>query len=130
MAAMSPSRSGPSMSRRSAASAHDRLWWNGIAACPRFRCSPPKRPRPMPFATSACWRTAMLKLRDLQCAIAQGVLGRAEPSILDAIFGDALDPAARLQIYRQHFQSSLTEALKAIYPVICRLVDDRFFAFV
>jgi hypothetical protein len=71
----------------------------------------------------------MSKLRDLQCAIAQGVLGRDEPSILDAIFGGALDPAARLQIYRHHFQSSLTEALKAIYPVVCRLVDERFFAF-
>ena len=38
-------------------------------------------------------------------------------------------PAARLRIYRHHYKSSLVEALMAIYPVVCRLVDERFFAF-
>src|SRR6266403_1205342 len=50
-------------------------------------------------------------------------------SIVSAIMGDGLDPAARLNIHRNHYISSLGEALKATYPVACRLVDERFFAY-
>jgi len=71
----------------------------------------------------------MSALRDLQCGIARGILGHDEASILDAIRGDGIDPAARLQIYRHHYETSLVEALKAIYPTVCRLVDERFFAY-
>src|SRR5215469_16058654 len=38
-------------------------------------------------------------------------------------------PESRLRIYRHHYEISLTEALKAIYPAICRLVDERFFGY-
>ncbi|HXQ40440.1 MAG TPA: DNA-binding domain-containing protein [Candidatus Udaeobacter sp.] len=69
----------------------------------------------------------MSALRELQCAVGRAVLGRDEASIVEAIHGDGLDPAARLGIYRNHYLFSLTEALKAIYPVVCRLVDERFF---
>jgi hypothetical protein len=68
-------------------------------------------------------------LEVLQCAIGQAVLGHDQAAILEAIRGDGIDPGARLRIYRHHYESSLTEALKAIYPVVCRLVDERFFAF-
>lgn len=71
----------------------------------------------------------MSKLHELQCGVGRAILGKAEDSIVSAILGDGLDPAARLQIYRNHFNSSLSEALKAIYPVVCRLVDARFFAY-
>jgi hypothetical protein len=71
----------------------------------------------------------MSALRDLQCAVGQAVLGTDQASIVDAIERDGLDPAARLGIYRHHYLTSLTEALKAIYPVVCRLVDERFFAY-
>jgi Putative DNA-binding domain len=71
----------------------------------------------------------MSKLRDLQCAVGRGILCHDQGSIVEAILGDGLDPAARLQIYANHYRSSLTEALKAIYPVVCRLVDERFFGF-
>jgi hypothetical protein len=71
----------------------------------------------------------MSKLRDLQCAVGRGILGHDQGSIVEAILGDGLDPAARLQIYASHYRSSLTEALTAIYPVVCRLVDERFFGF-
>jgi hypothetical protein len=75
-----------------------------------------------------------MSLRDLQGAIGRTVIGRTLPgndeaSTADAILGDGLAPAARLQIYRHHYETSLAEALKAIYPVVCRLVDERFFAF-
>jgi hypothetical protein len=71
----------------------------------------------------------MSALRELQSTLGRAVLGHDELSLADAIEGDGLAPAARLQIYRHHYESSLAEALKAIYPVVCRLVDERFFAF-
>jgi len=71
----------------------------------------------------------MSALRELQCAVGRAVLGLDEASIVKSIQGDGLDPAARLAIYRHHYLTSLTEALKAIYPVVCRLVDERFFAY-
>ena len=71
----------------------------------------------------------MSELRSLQCGIARTILGHTEAAILAAIAGDGLTPSARLQVYRHHYEISLAEALKAIYPVVCRLVDERFFAF-
>jgi hypothetical protein len=71
----------------------------------------------------------MSKLHELQCAIGRGILGHDQGSVVEAILGDGLDPVARLQIYANHYRSSLTDALKAIYRVVCRLVDERFFAF-
>ena len=54
--------------------------------------------------------------------------GDAEP-VAREIAGDGLDAAARLGIYRHHVFATLTAALKATYPVVCRLVDERFFAY-
>ena len=42
---------------------------------------------------------------------------------------DGLAPEARLEIYRHHVLTTLTSALEATFPVICRLVDRRFFAY-
>jgi len=71
----------------------------------------------------------MLALRDLQRAMGRSVLGQEEASLADAIVGDGMVPASRLRIYRHHYEISLTEALKAIYPAVCRLVDERFFGY-
>ncbi len=71
----------------------------------------------------------MVGLRELQSALGRAVLGHEEPSLADVIEGDGMAPSARLRIYRHHYESSLTEALTSIYPVVCRLVDERFFAF-
>jgi hypothetical protein len=43
--------------------------------------------------------------------------------------GDGLEPDARLRIYRHHVFATLTAALEAAFPVVCRLVDARFFAY-
>jgi Putative DNA-binding domain len=72
----------------------------------------------------------MSKLRELQCGIGHAILGQDEASIIAAIMGDGLDPAARLNIYRNHYNASLGEALMATFPVVCRLVDPRFFGHV
>jgi hypothetical protein len=42
---------------------------------------------------------------------------------------DGLASRARLEIYRHHVRTSLTSVLEATFPVICRLVDRRFFAY-
>jgi hypothetical protein len=71
----------------------------------------------------------VLALRDLQRAMGRSVLGHDAASLAGAIVAEGIAPAARLRIYRHHYETSLTEALKAIYPAICRLVDERFFAY-
>jgi Putative DNA-binding domain len=63
----------------------------------------------------------------LQRAMAEATLGDASAALLAAVEGQGLDAAARLRIYGNHAAISLTAALKSTYPVICRLVDERFF---
>jgi hypothetical protein len=45
------------------------------------------------------------------------------------IAGDGLMPEERLDVYRNNVLASLTAALKGTFPVVCRLVDERFFAY-
>jgi hypothetical protein len=71
----------------------------------------------------------MLSLPELQAAVSAALLGGADDLPALEVDGDGLDPRARLEIYRHHVRSTLTDALKAAYPVVCRLVDERFFAF-
>src|SRR5262249_16320257 len=71
----------------------------------------------------------MPALRELQSAFLRAMFGPEEPELLETIVGDGLLPAARLQIYRHHVLTSLTDVLQATFPVICRLVDARFFRY-
>jgi hypothetical protein len=71
----------------------------------------------------------MPTLPELQAAFLRAMFGPDEPELLEAIVGDGLPPAARLQIYRHHVLTSLTDVLQATFPVICRLVDERFFRY-
>lgn len=71
----------------------------------------------------------MLKLRDVQCGVRMAVLGHGRPEIIAAILGEEAEAEARLRVHRHNVLSSLTEALKANFPVVCRVVDERFFAF-
>lgn len=71
----------------------------------------------------------MLTLHDLQTGFRHAVLGGDEAPAAAAILGDGLDPAARLAIYRNHVFASLTSVLKTTFPVVCRLVHERFFAY-
>lgn len=70
-------------------------------------------------------------LSDLQHAMRERVLDRSpdrlDGELLDHIDGQGLTPSQRLQIYRNNCLISLTEALKATYPVLHRLVGDGFF---
>ncbi|MGH6880035.1 HvfC/BufC N-terminal domain-containing protein [Hypericibacter sp.] len=72
-----------------------------------------------------------MRLHDLQQAMAERVLDRSpdrrDGELLDHIDGLGLAPSQRLQIYRNNCLISLTEALKATFPVMHRLVGDSFF---
>ncbi len=71
----------------------------------------------------------MPSLSELERGFARALVADADEAVLGAILGDGLAPAARLRIYQTHVFTTLTAALKATYPVVCRLVDERFFAY-
>lgn len=72
---------------------------------------------------------AALRLLELQTRLSKAVLGENIAEIAEIIAGDGLDPAARLAIYCNHASLTLGAALKASFPVVCRLIDERFFAY-
>ena len=71
----------------------------------------------------------MPMLPELQTQLAAAILEEGAAEVLTAVADDELSPAARVQIYANHVLTSLTAALEATYPVVCRLVDRRFFGF-
>lgn len=82
----------------------------------------------------AWWRRSQVAkptpaLRELQASILDAILGGDALPAGRHIAGDGLEPEARLQIYRHHVFTTLTAALEATFPVVCRLVDARFFAY-
>jgi hypothetical protein len=68
-------------------------------------------------------------LRELQAAFREALLGGHQESAAAAVLDDGLVAEARLAIYRHHVLATLTDVLKATYPVVCRLVDERFFGY-
>jgi len=78
---------------------------------------------------SSLMPAAMSTLRELQMQLRQAVLGGDTAEIVAAIRGDGLDPAARIGIYRNHAFATLGASLQGTFPVVCRLVDERFFAY-
>jgi len=71
----------------------------------------------------------MPPLRELQAAFREALLGGPSEAAAAHILGDGLRPKARLDIYRHHVFTTLTAALEATYPVVCRLVHERFFGY-
>ena len=69
----------------------------------------------------------MPALRDVQAAFRRAVLGGDDAPAAAMVAGDGMAPDARLRVYRHHVFTTLTAALTATYPVVCRLVDERFF---
>jgi hypothetical protein len=73
--------------------------------------------------------TDVSTLLELQMQLRRAVLGGDAAEIAALIRGDGLDPAARLGIYRNHAFATLGAVLQGTFPVVCRLVDKRFFAY-
>jgi hypothetical protein len=71
----------------------------------------------------------MLPLRDLQGAMAASVLRGADAPLAPVVRADGIAFDGRLQVYRNNTFSSLTAALEDSFPVVCQLVDERFFGY-
>jgi Putative DNA-binding domain len=71
----------------------------------------------------------MPTLHDLQSDFRRFLAGDAPGGLLSLIDDAGLEPEARLSIYRNNTLVTLTAALSATFPVVCRLVDHRFFAY-
>ena len=71
----------------------------------------------------------MLRLRELQLGFAAAVLDGDGGEFDRHIRAAGLSGARRLQIYRNNTLLSLTTALQAVYPVVCRLVGEDFFQY-
>jgi hypothetical protein len=71
----------------------------------------------------------MPTLPELQSRFAAAILREDAAGLAGTVAGDGLSPAARVKVYGNHVFTSLTEALERTYPVVCRLVDRRFFGF-
>ena len=71
----------------------------------------------------------MPSLEELQRDVCHAICGGGDAQLSELVAGDGMDPDSRLQIYRNHAVITLTDALKATYPVVCRLVSDGFFAY-
>jgi hypothetical protein len=69
----------------------------------------------------------MPALHDLQSDFRRFLTGETPEQLFGMVDGLGFDPEARLSIYRNNTLSTLSAALKATFPVVCRLVDDRFF---
>jgi hypothetical protein len=72
----------------------------------------------------------MLTLGETQDLFREALLGDPAPQLVDLVESDGLDPRARLAVYRHHVFITLTATLEAAFPVVCQLVDRRFFAYV
>src|SRR5437870_2320134 len=86
----------------------------------------PRRRRPSVDSTLRI----MSSLRELQAGVRAALLADDERGVAPDVVDDGLSASARLAVYRHHVFTSLTEALEATYPVVCRLVDRRFFGWV
>src|ERR1700747_2728750 len=73
--------------------------------------------------------TDMSQRLELQMRLRRAGLGGDTAEIVTASQGEGLDPAARVGIYRHHAFATLGDALQTTFPVVCRLVDKRFFAY-
>lgn len=69
----------------------------------------------------------MLPLRQLQLDFTQAIFGEMPPGLANSIQGGGLGAGPRLEIYRNNVFTNLREALRAVYPVIDRLVGEAFF---
>jgi hypothetical protein len=70
------------------------------------------------------------RLGELQAAFRDALLDGRPAAAAAVVVGDGLPQGARLGIYGHHVVATLSAVLEAAYPVVRRLVDPRFFAFV
>jgi hypothetical protein len=69
----------------------------------------------------------MLALPELQRAFAAAILTEEAAPLAAIVKANGIAAERRIQVYRNNSLITLGEALKATFPVVCRLVDERFF---
>ncbi len=69
----------------------------------------------------------MPSLRELQDAFAAALQEPSDERVLPWVVADRIAPAERLAVYRNNLRHNYREALRAVYPVVERLVGERFF---
>src|SRR5262249_38664414 len=70
---------------------------------------------------------SMPALREVQAAVRRALLDGDDAEAAAMVSGAGIAPRARRSVYRHRVLTTLTAALKTSYPVVCRLVDERFF---
>jgi hypothetical protein len=71
----------------------------------------------------------MPSLLELQREFSDGVLHSASPEFMRQVRPGRFAPERHFQVYRNNVFESLTNALKAVYPVTERLVGEGFFRY-
>jgi hypothetical protein len=71
----------------------------------------------------------MLGLRELQQAFGSSLRSEDVSDIAAWVCANELNGTRRIQIYRNNLFVTLTDALRAVYPVLEKLVGDGFFRF-
>lgn len=69
----------------------------------------------------------MPTLHELQSGFVDFIVGESADDLVGTIEPGGIDPVSLLSIYRNNALITLTETLAAVYPVVRRLVDPRFF---
>lgn len=72
----------------------------------------------------------MRSLPELQDAFAQAIFSGDGAAILPFVTADGVTPQERLAVYRNNVFHNFREALRAVYPVVDRLVGSDFFDYV
>lgn len=75
-----------------------------------------------------CSTMSALRLAELEGAFVRYVRGEGGEAVLAQVHGAGLAAAARLGIYRNNLLMNFTDALRACYPAVERLVGENFFA--
>jgi hypothetical protein len=69
----------------------------------------------------------MPSLPELQAAFASALVDASDAALLPFVVADRIAPAERIAVYRGNLQHNFREALRAVHPVVDRLVGERFF---
>lgn len=68
-----------------------------------------------------------MRLPELQAEFAALLRGEEAPALAALVAADGIDPAARLNIHRNHVRLSIASALAAGFPTVEALVGEAFF---
>ena len=71
----------------------------------------------------------MLALREFQAAFRRALLDGDDSALAALVAADGIAATERLAVYRNNVQTSLTDTLRDTFPAVCRIVDERFFAY-